>query len=720
MATNRVINTILNLRDNLSGGLLQAARNTSSVSREMQSATRNVLAFRNRAVSAIENVVKKTSALAVTAAGAVATLAAKTGFSEALDLEGYRTQLETATKDTQRASEVMQYSINLANRTPFEGGELVAASAAMEMFGLKSERWLTVLGDAAAATNQKMADVQRGFIDALTTGDFTSLRDTLSVTKEAVDSFSVENFGKSFLNSKGQVTNMSLLQDALEGLLKERYAGGMEKLSQTVRGSWSTITGVTKSSLATLAGMNTDGTIRAGSALEIIKEKTQTLANQLVQWQQDGTIDALAEKFNQGLAVGMETAAQAAQQASEIFSTALQWAREHSDGLITALELLGGTIATLKIMKLGLDVFHTVHDFALFVKTIGAVNVRLVTNGIHWMQNTVEIGLNKGALIAHTVVTKASAIATGTLTGAQRLLNLVFVQTPIGKVILLMTGLIAVGVLLYKNWDTIKATALNLWDSFKTAFGGIKDCVVGAFEKAKDGVLGFFDWIGDKLGELNQKIESIPVIGDAYKGIKRAGGWISEHLLNRPQSSSAITTRKETRDRLVNHATGTSYFAGGATRINERGGEIVDLPSGTKIIPHDISENLVRTSERSKTANRKEKQRVVGAFQQIAMDTAASSRTRKKGNTRLRLTNHATGTSYFPGGLTRIHERGGEIVNLPSGAQIIPHDISQRMTGTPTVQVYVTVQGNIIGNRSYAQELGDIVLERLLKAMRNS
>ena len=84
MAANRVINTILNLRDNLSGGLLQAARNTSSVSREMQSATRNVLAFRNRAVSAIENVVKKTSALAVTTASAVATLAAKTGFSEAL------------------------------------------------------------------------------------------------------------------------------------------------------------------------------------------------------------------------------------------------------------------------------------------------------------------------------------------------------------------------------------------------------------------------------------------------------------------------------------------------------------------------------------------------------------------------------------------------------------------------------------------------------------
>lgn len=37
------------------------------------------------------------------------------------------------------------------------------------------------------------------------------------------------------------------------------------------------------------------------------------------------------------------------------------------------------------------------------------------------------------------------------------------------------------------------------------------------------------------------------------------------------------------------HATGTDYFGGGLTWINEEGGEIVDLPRGTRIIPHDKS-----------------------------------------------------------------------------------------------------------------------------------
>lgn len=42
----------------------------------------------------------------------------------------------------------------------------------------------------------------------------------------------------------------------------------------------------------------------------------------------------------------------------------------------------------------------------------------------------------------------------------------------------------------------------------------------------------------------------------------------------------------------------------------------------------------------------------------------------------LKLPSFATGTNNAPGGLARINERGGEIVNLPSGAQVIPHDVS--------------------------------------------
>lgn len=47
--------------------------------------------------------------------------------------------------------------------------------------------------------------------------------------------------------------------------------------------------------------------------------------------------------------------------------------------------------------------------------------------------------------------------------------------------------------------------------------------------------------------------------------------------------------QKVTGDKIGQNAEGTNSWVGGLTRINEQGGEIVDLPSGTRIIPHDES-----------------------------------------------------------------------------------------------------------------------------------
>ena len=71
MAKNKVINTVLNLRDNMSGGLLKAAQNakksSAKIDDSMIQSTRKVIAFKNKAVSAMQEFAKK-SALAAGAA----------------------------------------------------------------------------------------------------------------------------------------------------------------------------------------------------------------------------------------------------------------------------------------------------------------------------------------------------------------------------------------------------------------------------------------------------------------------------------------------------------------------------------------------------------------------------------------------------------------------------------------------------------------------------
>ena len=63
---------------------------------------------------------------------------------------------------------------------------------------------------------------------------------------------------------------------------------------------------------------------------------------------------------------------------------------------------------------------------------------------------------------------------------------------------------------------------------------------------------------------------------------------------------------------------------------------------------------------------------------------------------------NASGTNNWRGGLTRVNENGGEIMNLPMGTQIIPHDLSRRMVdqsarggGIADVRVSIDQDGNL-------------------------
>lgn len=65
--------------------------------------------------------------------------------------------------------------------------------------------------------------------------------------------------------------------------------------------------------------------------------------------------------------------------------------------------------------------------------------------------------------------------------------------------------------------------------------------------------------------------------------------------------SITISTGGVTSTPVQGHASGTNDFGGGLTRINEQGGEMAILPSGSQIIPADQTENIINTSRHSKS-----------------------------------------------------------------------------------------------------------------------
>ena len=61
-------------------------------------------------------------------------------------------------------------------------------------------------------------------------------------------------------------------------------------------------------------------------------------------------------------------------------------------------------------------------------------------------------------------------------------------------------------------------------------------------------------------------------------------------------SGTVKTNTQTTTPKTDNNATGTTYFGGGLTTINEHGYEVVDLPQGTRIYPHSQSEKMMNSS----------------------------------------------------------------------------------------------------------------------------
>ena len=562
MAKNKVINTVLTLRDNMSSGLVKAAKNTKGISKEMVKATQQVVAFKNKAVDSITSFAKKTAT-----AGVAGVTALTTAFL-ALDgaTEEYRiaqgklnTAYEAAGLGADNAARAYSslYGILGDTDTATEASQLLAKIAKNEG---DIETWTDIAAGAFGTFGDSLPI--EGLIEASNetakVGQVTGvLADALNWAGIMEDDFNEKLSACRSESERTQLITDTLsktYEDAASAFYKNNDALVKSREQQVAINNTMATLGETsqrvKSKLLEALGANRDGSFQAGSALDWLNQK----ALQFSDW--IGTVDigSIVQKLEGGLTTAVNKV-----------SGAFQWFVDNKEILIPALAGIGAAFGAIKIAQFASGMLNAMNNTKLFIKTVFGVAAT----------NPVILGVVGG-----------------------------------------IAALVAIGVALYRNWDTVKEKCSELWAAVKERFNGIKDSIVGAFNSAKDAVGSFFSWIGDKLSWLDNKIESIPILGALYSGGKALVG-------------------------------GAADFIGG----------------------------------------------LIGG--------------------------NALGTSYWKGGLTRVNERGGEILNLPSGTQIIPHDVSRRVAGGQTVQVYVTVQGNIIGNRQYADELGETIVQRILRALDN-
>lgn len=168
--------------------------------------------------------------------------------------------------------------------------------------------------------------------------------------------------------------------------------------------------------------------------------------------------------------------------------------------------------------------------------------------------------------------------------------------SPVG---LAVAGVIAAGYLLYRNWDAVKqwiAGVLSaLSNGFSAAFGMwrailmtflnfVASVFVGGWNAAWNGLLAVVSYVAEGtrsiFGGVLESVRSMfNGVIDSINGIQiTIPAWV-------PGFGGSTFGPLG----IPKLATGTDSWRGGPAMIHDRGAEIVDLPTGTRVIPHDAS-----------------------------------------------------------------------------------------------------------------------------------
>lgn len=277
---------------------------------------------------------------------------------------------------------------------------------------------------------------------------------------------------------------------------------------------------------------------------------------------------------NSGMAILYQIGQKLAPQVKEIadylveFSKKVSQADNHTlDWVISISKVVVGLFAFLKAASVTLSVVSFITDNMKKLKAVFSI-IRIAASGLF---KVLIIGIR--------------AVATA------------FISNPIGAAI---TAIIVVLMLLYYNWNTVEAYLIKGWEAVKAAFNaaynwfndvfvvGLSNAMssLGSFfanvwEGIKSGVAGACEFIRSTINTIIGLINGLSfTVPDWVPGF---GG--STFSMNIPLLF-----------------TGTEDWKGGLAKIHDQGGEIVDLPSGTRVMPHDKSVREARDMGRMEGA----------------------------------------------------------------------------------------------------------------------
>lgn len=571
---NKNVNILLTLKDKFTPKLQGTTKEIKKQKAEINKSSKIIKSWGDSANNSFKSVLGSVGKLGMTIAtlGGALSVAGIASFANSA-IEGFNAAQEAETKLEAVLKNVPSIMSQGANAATKAKDELVGLTDQMEEYGV-------IAGDVSVAGLQQMATFQlsKETLKKLAPGmaDLLAQQKGLNATQQ--DAVSIGNMigkvmsGQTSALSRAGIVMSEYQEEVIKSGTEEEKAAMLAKVLEQNVGGVNKALGQTDAGKVAIAGN------LIGRASDAIGEKLMNVKGQLA--------DLLIQHMPQIQEAAMNLVTQID-----------NWITNNKDTISDAFET---------IMNVGKVAFETIGNAISFFIDNANWLIPVLAGVVGGFVAFNVISTVVGIFTTLTSVIKGAAAAGG-------ILNAVMAANPFGLIAAAIGIVIGVIALLIANFDTVKAVAKTVIDgivgfvtTLKDAFvqlgTEIKDGIVGAFNYVKEKIKGVFDWIKGKIDWIKNGFSNI---GNTIKGFFGFG------------DSSG-------------HATGTPYFKGGATRINEGG--------------------------------------------------------------------------------------RGELVNLPNGTQIIPHDVAKKMGGGTSVVVNLTIQGNVIGNRQYMEQTGNYIAQKILAA----
>ncbi|MBV4440206.1 tape measure protein [Clostridium tyrobutyricum] len=378
----------------------------------------------------------------------------KTMLDQASSMEQYRNTLNVVMKDSKKAGDMFQWANNFANTTPFDTDEVVEGTVKLQAYGLEAKKTLPMVGDMSSVMGKSLDEGVEAIADAQT-GELERLKE-FGIIKNMIDK-QAKSMGFNVINNKGQITDVNRFNQALMALMKTRFGGGMQQQSKTFKGAMSNLSGTFKTTLAQIAGVTSRGDIIKGSLFDVLTKSAVKAGDILGNLANSGITAKIGSMFG-----NMATAA------GKLMSV-FKFLKDNSEILIPVLGGVGSALMALKIASY----IPKVLEFAGAIKKVIAV-----------FQFASLTGAGFGSAIS-------------TLLG------------PVGIAVVAIGLLVAAGIFLYRNWDTIKEKVQQVGSFIANVWNKVVTSVVGFFSKLGSNVISIWNSIVNNVSSVLYSIWNI-------------------------------------------------------------------------------------------------------------------------------------------------------------------------------------------------------------------